>query len=364
MAVFVDRILSIEGTEPPAEKTIDARGRATVPAVTLAGGETVALDPDAPETPHYTRMLGMLRHAGLPVYLRTNSETQTVERLLIPRVLEVRDVASEPAADTLEVQLHPSHARHFVRTTNPDYERILAALGESQRDGRRLLITEESDRPEIIDVRPANTPLAPPVTDQADQGPASAPPAASAAVPVSPAQAQQMFDLAAQQTCPTNASMLSCIPFLYPDDGCWARAHEMCRLFILHGVTPLKIWLHGQLRVATANSPFCSVQWRYHVAPLLGVTTASASEQWVIDPALFSGPVPLHQWIAVQQTSVPPSTQETTDAAVYLPATLTGSFDEYDVAYLKTNAALLDFRMRFANRCLVEHPPGPPYNCP
>lgn len=361
MAVFVDRILSVEGTAPPAEEAINAAREAAVPAVTLAGGETLALDPDAPETPHYAQMLGMLQHAGMPVYLQTNAETERVERLLIPRVLEVRDVASEAGTDTVEVQLHPSHARHFVRTTNPDHERILAALGEAQRDGRRLLITEDPDTPEIIDVRPANTPLAAPVVDQARESP---PPTVSAVTPVSAARAQQMFDLAAQQTCPTNASVLSCIPFLYPEDGCWARAHEMCRLFIMNGVTPMKVWLYGQLRVATKNSPACAVQWRYHVAPLLAVTTGFGSEQWVIDPALFASPVPLNQWIAVQQTSVPPSTQETTDAAVYFPKTLVGSADEYDPLYLRTNADLVHFRLTFANRCLIEHPPGPPYNCP
>src|SRR2546425_191015 len=51
---------------------------------------------------------------------------------------------------------------------------------------------------------------------------------------VTPQQAQQLFALVASQ---------SYIPFKYPDNGCWGRAHEMCRLIIASAVQPRKVWI-------------------------------------------------------------------------------------------------------------------------
>jgi hypothetical protein len=45
-----------------------------------------------------------------------------------------------------------------------------------------------------------------------------------------------------------------CIPFMFPDDGCWGRAHEMCRLMIAVGEQPNKIWIQGNLNVATRTT--------------------------------------------------------------------------------------------------------------
>ena len=56
-------------------------------------------------------------------------------------------------------------------------------------------------------------------------------------------RAREMFDLVnAKLCCPGNPAAL-CITFLYPDDGCWGRAHEMCRLMIAAGEQPRKIWI-------------------------------------------------------------------------------------------------------------------------
>jgi Glutaminase len=47
---------------------------------------------------------------------------------------------------------------------------------------------------------------------------------------ISAARAQQVFNDMQGTSCDPLTVPTSCIPFMYPDDGCWGRAHEMCRL--------------------------------------------------------------------------------------------------------------------------------------
>ena len=46
------------------------------------------------------------------------------------------------------------------------------------------------------------------------------------------AQAQALFDAMNAFTCNPSSATAPCIPFMYPFDGCWARAHQMCRLML------------------------------------------------------------------------------------------------------------------------------------
>ena len=62
---------------------------------------------------------------------------------------------------------------------------------------------------------------------------------------VSRARAQQIFDALAATTCNPLTVPPPCIPFMYPDDGCWGRAHEMCRLMVVMGEKPEKVWIDG-----------------------------------------------------------------------------------------------------------------------
>ena len=113
---------------------------------------------------------------------------------------------------------------------------------------------------------------------------------------------------------PTSLSS-DCIPFVYSDDGCWARAHEMCRLFIAAGFEPQKVWLYGRLRVNTRNHPKCQVRWRYHVAPTLPVNSGASSGSWVIDPSMFTNAIPQATWVDAQHD--PDATAVATDYTAY-----------------------------------------------
>jgi Glutaminase len=114
------------------------------------------------------------------------------------------------------------------------------------------------------------------------------------------ARARELFNLVNSKVCcPANPSV-PCIPFVYPDDGCWGRAHEMCRLMIAASAAPRKIWIQGSLRVSSRNKPDCLVRWGWHVAPTLEVSNGGPAQTYVIDPALFEEPVPQATWVSVQ----------------------------------------------------------------
>ena len=107
------------------------------------------------------------------------------------------------------------------------------------------------------------------------------------------------------------------IPFDYPDDCCFSRAHEMCRLLEAQGITTDKIWLFDEgyylsamkndpfaqedwsLHADTPNHPSGSVAWRYHVATVVYVQGPDGAPQpMVMDPSLFNRPVTPQVWAA------------------------------------------------------------------
>lgn len=89
--------------------------------------------------------------------------------------------------------------------------------------------------------------------------------------------------------------------WLYPDDGCYARATLAARRMALLGLpSPKKIFIFGDLEIETSNSPDGKVWWWYHVAPTYR-TGDGADLAWVIDPAIAPrGPLPLQKWIQLQ----------------------------------------------------------------
>jgi hypothetical protein len=147
-----------------------------------------------------------------------------------------------------------------------------------------------------------------------------------------------------------------CIPFLYPDNGCWARAHEMCRLMIAMNLSPKKVWIQGGLQVNTRNNPSCVVNWWWHVAPTLCVRGPSFFQrrEMVIDPSLFTTPVTKATWKSVQGD--PSATLTSSSASIFLMGNVT------DPTYTQTNTDLARYRLQLYCRSLNMGPP--PYaNC-
>lgn len=85
------------------------------------------------------------------------------------------------------------------------------------------------------------------------------------------------------------------ISWLYPKDGCFARAslfnRNAFRLFI---PVPSKVFAFGNLRVTTKNSSRGAVGWWYHVAPIVEV----GEVKYVLDPSIEPArPLQLKEWI-------------------------------------------------------------------
>ncbi len=98
------------------------------------------------------------------------------------------------------------------------------------------------------------------------------------------------------------------IPFQFVADGCYARAHKMRQLIEdYYGYQSYKVFNYacdgaGTLSVkATLWGNYCCVKWWYHVASYVYVQTATGSVAYLIDPAMYNGPVSISTWVAAQK---------------------------------------------------------------
>ncbi|MEO5844498.1 MAG: protein-glutamine glutaminase family protein [Caldimonas sp.] len=348
-------------------------------AVRLGNERQVRLDPERPDTRGLVPVIEGLRRLRQPVYLEIDPATAAITRLLIPYVTHVSALRQIDAG--LGVELDNSHAAHVLRRGRPDYEEFERTLREAMRDGRVLLVTDD-DAHDIVDVR-AFTPG--PDGELPPLPPFPEPPPPLSPWPrwlrdlwhwrvwpwwwfrsrcVSSSRAQQIFNAMAATTCNPVAVPPPCIPFMYPDDGCWGRAHEMCRLMVAMGLEPKKVWIDAvgtQLKADTRNNPSCFVQWNWHVAPTLCVRRwyiffLPWAEQRVIDPSLFTTPVSKAAWKGIQNN--PNATLTDTDWTYFR------QWGETDPTFTKTDGVLATYRLRLQQRSALPAGPPPYAYCP
>lgn len=348
--VVVDRVTRID----PSNRSLLKEGVHNQENIVVHfGGASALLDINDNRSAFWEKSLDELRQSNDPVYIETDPYTNIIQRVLFPRSVVVTSVASEPSGSFHEIELHISHGRHFLNIENPDYQQLLNTLTVAYQYRLPVLVTEELLGHEIIDVRIDSVPFTkglvqevkPPLGSSIDM------PFSEAAVTLE--RAKELFTMVARQPY---------IPFNYPDDGCWARAHEMCRLIIASNILaqPRKIWIYGNLKVSTRNHPNCSVEWGWHVAPTLLVETGTTSEIYVIDPSLFTEPVTKVKWVNVQND--PNRALQDTDANVFY-RNYNGDKVEYDSDYSQTQQILKYYKRELDNRVSIYGPP--PYsNCP
>lgn len=87
------------------------------------------------------------------------------------------------------------------------------------------------------------------------------------------------------------------ISWLYPDDGCFARAQVAQKIIREHvPESDLgKVFIFGSLHVETKNSPDGSVSWWYHVVPASRI----GEQIWIMDAAIDPTKLlKLEEWIA------------------------------------------------------------------
>ncbi len=301
--------------------------------VTFADGPPARVDMSQERAAVWVDVLDDMRRNQLPVYAERDPATGLLTALHVPIVVTVADLTTGSGGD-VAVELEPSHARHVLRRANPDFDELLAALQAANRDDTAVVVTESADHDQIIDVRPAPHPPEP------VPAPGPAPAAGYSYAPVTPARGQQLYDLVNTQTCGAVSPSGSCIPFLYPRDGCWGRAHEMRRLMIADGTEPEKIWIYGWLNVATPNVYNCSVSWGWHVAPILDVDTGSGIETYVIDPSMFDEPVPEAVWVYAQNDAS--ATAVHSSSRVFYRSS--GGAESFDDDYSQTAGVLATYR--------------------
>jgi hypothetical protein len=114
---------------------------------------------------------------------------------------------------------------------------------------------------------------------------------------------RRAFDLVAARDC-RRAAPDDCIPFDYPDDGCFARAHKMFTTLRDAQIVAGKIWL-GKMHTRTRNSKlFCDIHFTKHVAVYVRVPGNGTDSVLVLEPAFFDrGPVRFDDFVEGLHTS-------------------------------------------------------------
>jgi hypothetical protein len=372
--VIVDVVISITPpVQKPTEKAFEASPGGFL--IEFRSGETARLL-RSDIAAALLDILDDLRDQRAPVYVEVEADGQAITQLRIPLIVKVEEVREMRGGD-VDVVLFPSHARHTLSRKSENFGALLETLLRHHDKDDWLLVTE-TDLHEIIDARPFG-PGVPPIPQEPKWFERLKTLVVDAWLHrlarwwtyrlcywlccprrftccYSTKTAWDMFNLVAPTSCNPTNPLAPCIPFLYPDNGCWARAHEMCRLMIAAGVKPAKVWIDGTLTAATRNRTDCKVQWSWHVAPTLCVRTRRCMKAtYVIDPSLFTGPVTEATWKSVQGD--PTATLTHTSASVYYrPATT-------DPNYVATNQDLATYRNALKLRSATIGPP--PYaNCP
>ncbi len=118
------------------------------------------------------------------------------------------------------------------------------------------------------------------------------------------AKANEIFQTIVKNQCtPQNFNISYCIPFAYASDGCYARAHWM--RWIMENSYKLscyKCFVYGNLSAYSSKNR-CCVSWGYHVAPLVYVAGQYSYEAYILDPSLFTKPVPLATWLSANKNT-------------------------------------------------------------
>ncbi|RPJ78261.1 MAG: hypothetical protein EHM20_04330 [Alphaproteobacteria bacterium] len=144
------------------------------------------------------------------------------------------------------------------------------------------------------------------------------------------------------------------IPFGYPMDGCYARAHQMVQILEEQGIIAGKAFIEGDLFVE--SSEFGEVNWGYHVAPVVMVKKGNKTIPYVIDPSLFNKPVPQAEWKAkmLTKSKASMSREYYTKRFAYDPSERESDLTDYPEEtvddMVKTNQNYSDLLKRFKER--------------
>ena len=300
-------------------------------------------------------MLSLIQQANRPAYVEVD-ENDAVTRVEIPKVAKVVRITPIPSGG-FDVTVDASVRALSLRPSAPRYEEFLSVVRDAFERDLLVVVTEECDGEELLDVR--LWPGAPPPVVSPTQPILFGKPALESLLTTEPAEARKGVQPDSQRgNVRRRGAVLGCIPFKFPKNGCWARAHRMCEIMLDEfTIRAGKVWIFGKLKADTLNDPTCLVEWDFHVAPLLSVQYGKRTRLMVIDPARSDhGPVTLRRWKrrvhGISKTMV-------TGASVFRqlePGRLELEGEN------ETNKTLLLLLADFL--CQVFHHGTPPYTCP
>src|SRR5262249_50330752 len=178
----------VDYVAPPDARTLGlaAGGESTV--ISFRAGRSGRLDMAKPHSRVWASVLDSMRESNAPVYVEIDPATGEITDLRVPLSVGVENIT--PVGEDMEVELVISHAKHFLRRSNPDFEQLLETLERARANKGLVAVTETEDH-DIIDVRPMagrSVTARRDIPPEISEGP-------SEPLSVTLGQAQQMFDL-------------------------------------------------------------------------------------------------------------------------------------------------------------------------
>lgn len=351
MAQFITEIVRVSN---PRTKMFDAitEDGGSGPSIQISGGELLGLPADSERLSRLIPLLESAQQDGERMFVKANDgKLEKVRPTISGHVLAIE----ETGAGDFEIEISNSHAVHVLRREEPRFEELAETLRSAEKQAypveivnargivevRRLsqksVLTEEVGPPTGGDL------LTETWADKAE---------------VDVESVKKAFEAIVGLSCDVSHVNSTCIPFLYPTDYCWSRAHAMARILVQEfGITPAKAWTRGRLRAATRNDHDCYVRWGWHVAPLVHVAASGGgdAEAMVLDPSMFDEPVTLDVWVQAQGDDDAKVT--TTDWQIYNYTRRGKAIRDEDFRYV-------DGHLRKARRALLsemEDYGAPPY---
>lgn len=124
--------------------------------VRFQGGRSGMLDLSDYRSAVWRDVLQSLHESGRPAYVEIEPQSGLITELLLPARYQVGRLTD--VEDGLEVELVVSHARHYLRRSNPDFDELREELQTALNRRTLALVTETLNEHEIIDVRVLDEP--------------------------------------------------------------------------------------------------------------------------------------------------------------------------------------------------------------
>lgn len=296
MAQFITEIVRVSN---PRTKMFDAitEDGESAPSVQLSGGERLGLPDSSVRLSRLLPLLESARQDGERMFVQADDgKLERVRPTISGHVLDIEEAAN----GDLEIEVSNSHSVHVLRRDQPRFEELAEMLRSAEEHSHPVEIVDARG---IVEVRRLSQKWM--LTEEVGP-PTGGDLITETLVKMADLDFESVmkaFQAIVGLSCDVSQVDATCIPFLYPTDYCWSRAHAMARILIgQFGITPAKVWTRGRLRAATRNDHDCYVRWGWHVAPLVHVAPSGGGDAKavVLDPSMFDEPVALDIWVQAQ----------------------------------------------------------------